>query len=120
IEITLMTMAAAMAYTTNARMSAQTMRVPGVVRVVLKMPAKGAASAPPIAKMKAANPTLVPPAAWKMKSKARKMKTMPAASPTMRLARGLPDHDSVELLLTAAPVTGSDVVRVVLVTPLYI
>jgi hypothetical protein len=43
---------------------------------------------------------------------------MAAASPTMRLARGLPDHDSVELRLTAAPVSGSDVVCVVLVTPL--
>jgi hypothetical protein len=53
-----------------------------------------------------------------MKSKPRKRKTMPAASATMRLARGRPDHDSVELRRTAAPVTGSDVVCVVLVTPL--
>ena len=99
-------------------MSAQTMSVPGAVRVVRKMPAKGAASAPPMPKMKAPNPTLAAPAAWKMKSKARKRKTMPAASATMRLARGRPDHDNVELRLTAAPVTGSDVVCVVLVTPL--
>jgi hypothetical protein len=84
IEITLRTMAAAIAYTTTARTSAQTMSVPGAVRVVLKMPAKGAASAPPMPKMKAANPTLAAPAAWKMKSKPRKMKTIAAASPTRR------------------------------------
>ena len=52
-----------------------------------------------------------------MKSKPRKMKTIPAASLTIRAARGLPHHARVELRRVATPVTRSDAVRVVLVTP---
>jgi hypothetical protein len=75
------------------------------------------ARAEPTEKMKAANPTLAAPAAWSTKSIARRTSTMAASRPTMPSHGDWPDHVRVELLRIAAPVTGSDVVCVVFVTP---
>jgi hypothetical protein len=81
------------------------------------MPTNGEARAEPTEKMKAAKPTLSAPVAWNTKSRARRASTMTASSPTSRTPEDRPDHVRVEVRRVATPVTGSDVVCVVFVTP---
>src|ERR1019366_10051582 len=102
---------------TIARTSAQTIRFPRAAVAVLKMPANGAARAFPTENTNDANPTLLAPAAWKMKSRARNTTTIPAMSQTNSIPGDRPDQTLVVLRRTLAPVAGSAAVWVVVLTP---